>query len=211
MIFQERDAEILRWINGFGFASAEQISGFMKVSGAATYLRIKKLVEGGYLARDRVLHGQARIHKVTKQGITASGDALPPVTDVHMGTFRHDFMLVDLALMLEAQTGGVFTPDRRLRHNEGLSGGGLSGHVADGYVHIGEDKPIAIELELSLKSRARIRSIVNEYGGNLGVKEVWYYTDRSDVARAIEQAADGFSFIKVRKLTDASRRKEEAA
>jgi len=211
MIFQERDAEILRWINGFGCASAEQISGFMKVSGAATYLRIKKLVEGGYLVRDRVLHGQARIHMVTKKGITASDDALPPVTDVHMGTFRHDFMLVDLALMLEAQTGGIFTPDRRIRHNEGLSGGGLSGHIADGYLHIGEDKPIAIELELSLKSRARIRSIVDEYGGNLAVKEVWYYTDRPDVARAIQQAADGFSFIKVRKLTKDFRQERKAA
>ncbi len=211
MIFQERDSGILRWINGFGFASAEQIKGFMKVGDAAAYLRIKKLAEGGYLARERILHGQARIHKVTKKGIVASGDVLVPLGYVNLGTFRHDYKLVDLALMLEAQTGGRFTPDRRIRHDEGLSGVGRLGHIPDGYLQIGEDKPIAIELELSVKSRVRIQSIINEYGGNLGVKEVWYYTDQKDVARAIGQAAAGFSFIKVMELPSEQSKKDMAS
>lgn len=209
MIFQERDVEILRWINGFGFASAEQIRGFMQVNDSTAYARIGKLVKHGYLERQRILHGQARVHKVTKKGVIASGDALVPLAYVTMGTFRHDFMLVDLALMLERQTGGRFTPDRRIRHNEGLSGVGQLGHVPDGYLHIGEDKPIAIELELSIKSRQRIQNIVNGYGGNLDVKEVWYYTDQEDVARAIGKAADGYSFIRVMPL--GNRQKEWAA
>lgn len=202
MIFQERDAEILRWVNGFGFASAEQIRQFMKVGNTAAYVRVKKLVEGGYLARERILHGQARIHKVTKKGVLASGDAVLPLNYVNLGTFRHDFKLVDLGLMLEEQTGGTFQPDRRIRHDEGLSGVGQLGHVADGYLHIGEDKPIAVELELSVKSRARIQSIIDGYGGNLAVKEVWYYTDQKSVAAAIGKAAHGFSFIKVRQIPE---------
>lgn len=202
MIFQERDAEILKWINGFGFASVDQIRRFMRVNTSTGYLRIKKLVEGGYLERDRILHGQARIHRVTRKGTKISGDALPPLADINFGTFRHDLALVDLALTLEEQTGGVFTPDRRLRHNGGLSGGGLSGHVADGYLHIGEEEPIAIELELSVKSRVRIHRIIKKYSSDLSIREVWYYTDRADVARAIEEAASRFSFIKVRSLSD---------
>lgn len=200
MKFQERDAEVLKWVNGFGFATADQIRRFMKVGNTAAYVRIKKLVEGGYLARERILHGQARIHKVTRKGVLASGDAVLPLKYVNLGTFRHDFKLVDLALTLEAETGGTFIPDRRIRHDEGLSGVGQLGHIADGYLHIGEDKPIAIELELSVKSRARIQSIIHDYGGNLSVKEVWYYTDQMNVVRAIEKAAQGFSFIKVRQI-----------
>lgn len=57
MIFQERDALILRWINGFGFASADQIRQFMKVGNTVAYVRIKKLVDGGSLTRERILHG----------------------------------------------------------------------------------------------------------------------------------------------------------
>lgn len=201
MMFQERDAAILRRVNGFGFASAEHIRRFMGVGQTAAYVRIKKLVEGGYLTRERVLHGQARIHKVTKKGVTASGDALLPLKYVSLGTFRHDYTLVDLALWLEAQTGGRFHPDRRIRHDEGLSGVGQLGHIADGYLYIGEDKPIAIELELSVKSRKRIQDIIHGYGGNLAVKEVWYFTDQQTVQHAIQKAASGFSFIKIKRLS----------
>lgn len=202
MIFQERDAEILRWVNGFGFASADQIRKYMGVGNTAAYVRLKKLVGGGYLARERILHGQARIHKVTKKGTVASGDAVLPLNYVNLGTFRHDFRLVDLALMLEQETGGRFIPDRRIRHDEGLSGVGQLGHIPDGYLYIGDDKPVAIEWELSVKSRSRIQEIINGYGGDLSVREVWYYTDQKEVASAIEKAARGFSFIRVRQIPD---------
>ena len=119
MILQERDVAILRWVNGFGFASAEQIKSFMKVGQTAAYVRIKKLVNEGYFTRERILHGQARIHKVTRKGVRASSDALLPLKYVNLGTFRHDMKLIDLALWLQAQTGGSFHPDRRIRHDEG--------------------------------------------------------------------------------------------
>jgi hypothetical protein len=200
VIFQNRDIEILQWVNGFGFASADQICKWMGVGTTAGYVRVKKLVDGGYLERKRILHGQARIHKVTRKGIIASGDALVQMGQIHLGTYRHDFALVDLALMLERETGGAFKPERRIRHDEGLSGVGQIGHIPDGYLQLDGQKPIAIELELSVKSRARLNSIIEEYGGNLSVEEVWYYTDQSDVARALESAAKGYSFIKVKKF-----------
>lgn len=206
MIFQERDKAILQWVNGFGFASVEQIREFMQVGDTAAYVRVKKLVDSGYLKRERILHGHARIHTLTKKAILASGDALAPLSIVNLGTFRHDFQLIDLSLMLERQTGGRFTPDRRIRHDEGLSGVGQPGHIPDGHLHIGEDKPIAIELELSVKSRARIQSIIHAYGGNLAVREVWYYTDQPDVSRAILKAADGYDFIKVKSLNTMNKR-----
>ena len=77
-------------------------------------------------------------------------------------------------------------------------------------MHIGKDKPVAIELELSVKSLARIQSIINGYGGNLGVKEVWYYTDQMNVVRAIEKAAHGFPFIKVRQIPSSLPEKRKA-
>ncbi len=200
MKFQERDTGILQWVNGFGFASAEQIRKFMAVGRTAAYVRAKKLVDAGYLTCDWVLHGQSKVYRATRKGVIASGDELLPLSTINMGTYRHDLMLVDLALMLEHEHGGSFKPDRRIRHDEGLSGAGLFGHVADGYLYIGEDKPIAIELELSVKSRSRIQSIIDGYGGNLAIKEVWYFAGSKEVARALEKAARGYSFIKIKEL-----------
>lgn len=210
MIFQERDAEILRWVNGFGFATADQIQKFMGVGKTAAYVRIKKLVNGGYLVRDRILHGQARIHKVTKKGTLACDDAVLPLKDVNLGTFRHDMKLVDLALMLEERTGGKFIPDRRIRHDEGLSGVGQIGHIADGLLFIGDEKPVAIELELSVKSRARIQDIINGYGGDLSVREIWYFTDQQSVATAISKAAKDYPFIKVRRIPNKDEQRKQA-
>jgi hypothetical protein len=64
-------------------------------------------------------------------------------------------------------------------------------------LYLGDDKPIAIELELSVKSHIRLRHIIDGYGANLHVKEVWYYTPHADVARAVEKVAKGYSFIKI--------------
>lgn len=187
----------MRWINGFGFATVNQIQDYMKVQQTTAYVRIKKLVDNGYLARDRILHGDSRIHMVTKQGCIASGDHIKPINKVNLGTYLHDLNLVDLALRLERKTGGVFQPERQIRHDEGLSGLGKLGHIPDGYLFLGNKKPIAIEFELSVKSRARLNNIIKEYSGNLNVSEVWYYTDQNQVLNAIQKASEDYPFIKV--------------
>lgn len=200
MKFQQRDGEILKWVNGFGFATADQIQKFMNVGPTAAYVRIKKLVEAEYLERERILHGQSRIHKVTKKGTLASGDHILPVREIRLGTFKHDLVLVDLGLQLQEETNGQFIPQRQIRHDEGLSGVGQFGHIPDGYLIIDEDKPIAIELELSVKSRSRLNSIIQDYSSDLGVKEVWYYTDHVNVENALEKATRDYSFIKIKRF-----------
>lgn len=197
MRLQQRDINVMQKLNGFGFATIDHIRAFMQAGMTAAYVRVKKLVDHGYLHRKRILHGDALIHSLTGKGKVACNDVLPPYFDIRLGTFKHDLALVDLAIELERQTGGYFIPPRRIRHNEGLSGVGQIGHIPDGYLHIGEDKPIAIELELSIKSHNRLRNIIEGYGGDLSIKEVWYYTPNADVARAIEKVAGGHSFIKV--------------
>ena len=169
----------------------------MQVKTTAAHVRVKKLVDDGYLKKDRILHGQAKVHTLTPKGRMICEDDLYHLTDINLGTFRHDTLLIDLALWLEQKTGGHFIPPRRIRHNEGLSGVGQIGHIPDGYLVIGQEKPVAVELELSVKSYTRIKGIIDDYGGNFRVSEVWYYTDRKDVERVVSKVADGYPFIKI--------------
>ena len=205
MRFVKRDEKILGWINGFGFANADQIMRYMGVQKSACYTRLKKLVEAGFLEHEFVLHGASGIYKLTQKGVIAAGDHLRPVGEIRLGTFKHDLALVDLALDILDRAEGEFIPQRRIRHDEGLSGVGQIGHVADGYFYAkGEQKPVAIELELSVKARSRLNSIVEDYGGNLFVSEVWDFCNDQSVKSALEKASKGYSFIKIFDLHDLS-------
>lgn len=205
MRFVERDEHILKWINGFGFASANQIMRFMGVKKSACYSRLKKLVNAGYLQHEYVLHGSSGVYKVTQQGVLASCDHLKGYGEIRLGTFKHDLALVDLSLGLCELLGGSFIGQRHIRHDEGLSGVGKIGHVADGYYYQNiSEKPVAIELELSIKGRARLHSIIEDYSINLSVSEVWYFCKDIGVKSALENAASAYSFIKIFDLADLS-------
>lgn len=206
MIFQARDEAMLRWINGFGFVNALQVQRFMQVNRPAAYARLKKLEDAGYIRHQYILHGQAGIYRVTKLGAQRAGDDLLPLQTLRMGSFNHDLLIIDLAHRLEAWSGGRFVPERRIRHDEGLSGVGQTGHIADGFLYLeGKDDPIAIELELTLKGRERLRKIIEAYSLDFSVDQIWYFTDSDSVQRSVEQLSKGYPFIKVKRLSaDAS-------
>ena len=189
MKFTERDRRLLLWINGHGFVSVSQVAEWMGVSDPFAYSRVKKLLNGGYLKRDRVLHNSKRIHSLTLKGKAACGDDLPILNRVNLGTFIHDMKLVDLSLKLEKDFDGEFVPERRIKQLKGLSGVGKKGHSPDGILEL-TDKKIAVELELSVKSRSRLKEIMNEYARNLELNEIWYFTDSVSVRNAISRAAE---------------------
>lgn len=186
MIIQDRDIEIIKWINSYGFATAGQIQRKMSVGESTAYIRIKKLVDGGYLARERILHGSARVHKPTNKAIRLACDDLPPVKQISLPSYKHDQALTDLALSLERQHRGVFTPERRIRHALGENSIGRAGRIPDGiFESDSHHKPIAIELELSVKSKQRLKNIFNSYMSNLDYAQVWYFTDQQTVRNAL--------------------------
>lgn len=197
MIYQKRDGEILRWVNGFGCVTAGQMIDWMGVSKATGYVRVKKLVDGGYLERRRVLHKEARVHWLTKQAEQVIGDDLIRLRHVNLGTYFHDLMLVDLSLFLEKTTGFQFVPERRLRIEKAGSIIGRNGRLPDGIL-ITKDKPIAIELELTVKGKRRLSRILNDYAMNFEFDEVWYFTNNPYVFNAITKLLPEHSNIKLK-------------
>lgn len=129
MKFTERDADMIRWINGHGFATIRQIAGWMGASYQAAQRRTQILAEADFLEHQWPFRGE-RVYLPTKRAVARSGDELPPLSRITHGSYVHDLKLIDLALWLAADTGGAFTPERRIRHERGLTGVGISGHVA---------------------------------------------------------------------------------
>ena len=196
MDFTPRDARLLRWINGHGFVTVQQAATWLGVRYQTCHRRLKRLVDGGYLITTRVGHSRY-VFRLVKAGVIECGDDLSPLKIIAMGSYRHDLQLVDLAMLLENQTGGRFVTERRIRQHRNLSGVGARGHVPDGLLELDGKKPIAIELEISTKGWRRLRTIMSNYAADLDIAEVWYFAGSDALHRRLCRAADGYGFIRI--------------
>ena len=199
MLFTSRDHRLLQWINGHGFVTADQAAAWMGVCPRIGRRRLKVLVEGGYLQRKRFGFNDPQFHWLTKQGWEISGDDLAPPKQINRVTYLHDQMLVDLSQKVVAHTKGDFVPERRLRaeRQAGRKGRWRGGHVSDGLLYVGDKKPIAIELEVSLKERVRLRKIITDYVVDQRLWQVWYFVTNDTVKRAIERMTKPYRHFQV--------------
>ena len=197
MRFTERDDRLLHWINGHGFVTLRQAAKWLGANYQTAQRRVRLLYDHGYLNRQWLVHGD-RAHWLTPAGRAMCGDSLLVPKHIRLGSYRHDRLLVDLALTLVAETGGHFTPERRLRQMLELDRVGKRGHVADGWLSIdSQTKPIAIELELSTKGSRRLERILRGYMSDLDIAEVWYFVECEAVRRQLTKAAKDLGFIKI--------------
>lgn len=196
MKFTERDADMLRWINGHGFATIRQTFRWMGSSYQAAQRRMQRLTEAGLLRHEWLMRRE-RIYWPTKRGIGLCDDDLPPLGHIAAGSYNHTLQLIDLAEFLVANSGGQLVPERRLRHDRGLAGVGVRGHVSDGHLHLSARKPIAIELELSTKGQRRLAQIMRRYTADLGIGEVWYFAGSEALRQRLEKAAARHNMITV--------------
>ena len=200
MRFTECDGRLLRWINGHGFVTLRQMARWLGTNYQTAQRRVRLLYDHGYLDRRWLVHGD-RAHWLTPTGRAMCSDSLPPPKHIRLGSYRHDRMLVDLALTLVTNTGGRFLPERRLRQMLEIDRVGKRGHVADGWLHLDDQtKPTAIELELSTKGGRRLERILRGYMTNLDIAEVWYFVECQTIRRQLTKAAKDLSFIKIHDL-----------
>ena len=187
---------MIRWINGHGFVTIRQIARWMGASYQAGQRRAQLLADANFLKYRWLIRGE-RVYQPTTCAIAHAGDELPPINRITLGSYLHDLQLVDLAHWLTTETGGTFTPERRLRHARGLIGVGVAGHVADGLLDLGSGKPIAIELELSTKAKRRLARIIRGYLSDLSIAEVWYFAGSVAVRGSVKRVAGNHAFIKI--------------
>ena len=189
-----RDRRLLHWINGHGFVTADQAARWMDVCDRIGRRRLLKLVDEGYLQRDRFGVNDPHCHWLTKDGWAVAGDALPPPKKVNRVTYFHDTALVDLSQKLVAHTRGDFIPERRLKSENRAKSRWRNGrfvgevHTPDGLLHIEGKKPFAIELEMTVKERRRLEKIISSYACTLDYEAVWYFVSDGEVKRAVERA-----------------------
>lgn len=190
LVLQKRDMEIIRCCYEQQFLMYEQIERFY-FSSAHTQnarARISKLKRAGLL-RSEVPIGLTSQHllRVTETGRRLAKELspfdVPQAKKVDPATLIHDRIVTDVRLRLCQLWDGVWVPEKALKDKYT--------RIPDGLFQFDTGTAFAIEIENSLKGRARFLSILNEWQRTEGIKVVLFVATTPKIFVAIESLLKG--------------------
>jgi len=191
------EIEILRFVHEFGFCEIEQIIKRFELRKSSAYAYMKRLVLKGLVTNARIIKYQPRAYYLTAKCIGLLELDLPVIRGIPLNIYEHQLTVVKVYIQLrKLYTGAVWISERRLfreRKNQ-------DDHIPDG-VLVFPDKPCAIEVEKTPKTKSRLEGIMLGYGLQNAYKEVWYVCSASTLP-AVSRFAVSMSYIKVFKLAD---------
>lgn len=195
MVVTERDLETLPWINGWNGVTVEQIAARWGVDFSTAARRVRKLIDAGLLCRHYVNGLNIQPIAVTRLGCSLARDNLEPLPGVRLATWCHDSTVVDLEPRIVKRFGeGAINPDRRIREKRRLNGVKGS-HIPDIELIPTNGRPIAFEVELSMKSPARLQAIIDSYASSANYGAVYYLVPDARLARFVRRFTDGLDHL----------------
>lgn len=197
----ERDIDLLGWVNGLGFVNINHVAERYRISTVTAYARLRKLIQRHLLQHERLVHNKPGLYRVTREGADLGSVSLPPIRQISFATYEHNQRVTELSLKLIAHYSAQFVPERVLRSELEHEGVGYRGHLSDGVLLL-EDKKIAIEVELTAKSKRRLQVIFSHYLKTFDYSEVWYFCGSQAVMNLIQSVSKNYPLVKVFLLRD---------
>lgn len=196
----DRDIDILRFVNEFGFCEMSQIEKRFGMKSSYSYRVIRRLVKIGFMNHQRLFHMRNGIYFLTTKGAECTD--LPPIKKISLGQFEHQRAVTDVYIKLrEKIPEALWISERQLKHDKFYEGVGKTGHLSDGMLVFPDGKQIAIEVELSLKGKNRIERIFKGYGAQFSIKEAWYYCPEG-LIKPLKKLAEKMPFIKIYNIAE---------
>lgn len=194
MQITERDIEIIRFINDFGFCEIKQIEKQFGITKSRGYQIMKRLVNANLVIHEKVFHGAHGIFYVTKLGSECTD--LPPIKNIPKDNYQHQLAIIEMFLKLKDQyPEAEWISERRIKRDKYRKGLGKRGHIPDGMLIFPDNKEVAIEIELTLKSKRRLKEIFHTYIACLQIKETWYYCS-PNITERLRKLAERIDCIK---------------
>ncbi|MDR3491005.1 MAG: MarR family winged helix-turn-helix transcriptional regulator [Gammaproteobacteria bacterium] len=200
MQLTERDIEIIKFINEFGFCELDQLGKRFALKRSWMYEIMKKLVDAGLVHHKHILNSRHGIYLASRKG--AEYTDLPPIDRITVGQYEHNISIIKVYIKLRQLYPDAFwISERRLKQDKFYDGVGKVGHISDGILLFPDEKRVAIEVEMSVKGKHRIEKILRELGSDFSIKEVWYFCSKH-VIKAVTSSASGMQFVKVLSLEE---------
>jgi hypothetical protein len=196
----EREIQILRFINEFGFCSIQQIMKFSGRKKTRCYESMMVLNRLGLVKHKRIIYGVSGVYYVTQKG--AEFTDLIPLHKISLGIYEHQLSIVDVYLKLKEQLPEFkWLSERRLLSDKYMEGLGRRGHLPDGILVFPDGKQIAIEIEITMKAKRRLEGILKGYSAQFALEEVWYFC-APDIIRTFIATIQHLPFVKVHNLKE---------
>jgi hypothetical protein len=197
----DRDAQIVHWIGSFGTAGAEHVMRHFEMSRSVTYQRLNSLTRDGLLEHHAVLYGRPGMYCATGAGLRWQGLGHLGVCRVRPGAFEHAWQVAQAAVELHNRLPDWdVISERMIRSIEGYTGEVFAsaqiGHTAErpalhrpDLAIVSSDAMVlaSIEIELSIKSAARLVAICRGWARAPHVDRV-YYLAATGPGRAVKRA-----------------------
>lgn len=201
-LLRRRDIEVLGWL-------AEQYAGrldhleVLLDAGPRTVQRtLARLRAAGLIRTQRVLVGEPAWALPTAAGMTACNSGFGAWRP-RIGLLNHVAAVNDVRLHIQGRAPATEWIPERVLAREHLAGE----HLPDG-VAITENRKVAIEVELTLKSRRRITAILDDH--NVRFDAVLYFCATSTHRQLTELAASGrWPTLGVRELPRPEHREQQ--
>lgn len=188
-----RDIDILKRIATYGMLSTKQINSvcFKSIATTTVLRRLRMLEDEKYIQRLRGLESQDILWLILPKGTQAANVEMPK-RHWSKNLLEHDNKLISLRLNLEAsRIAHSWIPEHLIRANifrkndfktakEKLIPDGLMGAEANG-----KRISIAIELELTLKNKDKLRKTLSRYRQQVGIAGVWYIAPTTSLLSSI--------------------------
>ena len=182
MILTRRDLELFRKLSNYGMLSTKQTQTIV-FSGIAltTVLRRLRVLEDRHCLRRIIgLKSQELLWVLTPKGAEVAKVSIPK-RHWSKNMLEHDYKLLSLRLKLEGSgIARSWIPEHEIR-SKIFKKYGIRGAkdriIPDGLMSIevnGKMESVAIELELTLKNKQRIKQTIRRYQGHHDLYGIWY-------------------------------------
>ncbi|HUO72503.1 MAG TPA: hypothetical protein VMU39_17170 [Solirubrobacteraceae bacterium] len=204
-----RDRELLAFLAEHRLVLREHVQVALGISADAANARLRTLRRADWIRWQAPQYdGHCSGYQIRSSGLAAIGSPLPPPRRPDPRGYPHDVGVAWLWLAARAGSFGAIgglTSEREMRSRDGrdgdheapfgirLGGTGRGGrerrHYPDLLLRTAGGKAIAVELELTRKSRTRLETILAGYGVDGRVDGVLYLVHTESHAREIAAAA----------------------
>lgn len=122
-----------------------------------------RLIKAELVTHQRLFHGRHGVFYLTRLG--ADYTDLPSIKNVPKDNYIHQLMIIETYLKLREQYSDTnWISERRIVHEKFMDGVDKKNHhLPDGILILPDFRQIAIEVELTMKSKQRLENIIWGY------------------------------------------------